>query len=71
MAQTRQYIEKQFSASLKKVKNKALPVKKFTFKSFDFYLLPISPFCQIVKISCFFIFINNNYMEDSGSATIK
>ena len=34
MAQTRQNIEKRFSASLKGVQNEALPVKNLAFKIF-------------------------------------
>ena len=44
MAQTRQDIEKRFSASFKGIKNEAFPVKNLAYKIFIFHPLKISPF---------------------------
>ena len=52
VAQTRQDIEKRFSASLKGVKNEAFPVKNLEFKIFVCIL------SQIFKNSCFIISID-------------
>ena len=49
MAQTRQDIDKGFSASLKGVKNEAFPVKILAFKIFSFIIGKIRYFYQIFK----------------------
>ena len=46
MAQTRQDIEKRFSASLKGVENEVIPVKNLALKIFIFILCKIGQFCQ-------------------------
>ena len=56
MAQPRQDIEEQFSASLKGVENEAFPVKNLAFKIFVFIFRQIRHFLK--KISCFlFVFV--------------
>ena len=56
--QTRQDIEKRFSASFKGIKNGAFPVKNLAFKIFIFILCKIHHFCQNFKKSCFILFID-------------
>ena len=58
MAQTREDIEKQFSASFKGIKNEKFPVKNLAFKIFIFILYKIRHFCQNFKKSCFILFID-------------
>ena len=55
VAQTRQAIEKQFSASLNGVKNKAFPVKNLAFKFF--ILSKIRHFCHFLKQNHKFSFL--------------
>ena len=56
MAQTRQDIEKRFSASFKGIKNEAFPVKNLAFKMFIFIHFKIHHFCQNFKKIMFYPF---------------
>ena len=58
MAETRQDFEKRFSASRKGVENEAFPIKILAFKIFIFTVFKKHNFCQILKKSCFIIFID-------------
>ena len=49
VAQTRQDIEKWFSASFKGIKNEVFPVKNLAFKIFIFIRCKIRHFCQNFK----------------------
>ena len=58
MAQTRQAIEKWFSAYFKGVENDAFPVKKLAFKIFVFVLCKIHHFCKKILKNMVIIFID-------------
>ena len=49
VAQTRQDIEKRFSAYFKGIKNEAFPVKNLAFKNFIFILCKFTIFAKISK----------------------
>ena len=58
MVQTRQDIDKWFSAYFKGVENEAFPIKNLAFKIFVFILSKIRLFCQKNQKSCFHHFID-------------
>ena len=58
VAQTRQDIEKRFSASFRVIKNEAFPVKHLALKIFISILCKVHHFCQNFKKLCFILLID-------------